>query len=670
MRGWARGLFLAVILLLTLPVIAMTTTEQVSGEPVSGLSHEPSVSYTTSGGVSYLNVSSLWESIWANVSSLNIEDITRELSEQYPNRVWLPASGPTQNLTDACSWVNDTLVDFTGGELSFRYFTQYDSLLAVKNGTGSSPRPGIVFTGVIDSGFTPGANDVAASVAAVLETARVLQNIDMACDVYYFLSSVGRSSPSGNLAAEALAEWLDENDIETVTIITYERLLYERTAILYGTYIGVRSDLNTEYVMSEWVTDLMISVSSIYGTNIVRYFDDHELTENSCADTMWKNGRAAVHVAQGYWYDPDSGTEDDLWDAYYYSYAKAREAVACAVCSVAYIGKLGAGLAPALYRSGTLAPDQEVVLSIPMSHLGYLNCTATWVSNQTTSASGTIRRSSTGETLYSRLESDDCIHMKYRTPTLERLRVGLRNLGSVSMNYTLNMTLVNDIDADTLNDIMEVSIGTSPYFEDTDRDLLTDDFELLIGSNPVLADSDGDGANDYEEYIRGSDRLVRDTDGDGIEDGPEISMGTDPTHPDSDRDGVGDFDEVYVYHTDPLSKDTDLDGLDDGFETQVGLDPTSPDSDHDGLGDLFEILNGMNPLNRDTDGDGWSDAYEVEYCMLPNNPDTDGDGIPDGIDWNPREHWITVVSPVVLLTTLSLLVIFSYLKYKQYGKEE
>jgi len=56
--------------------------------------------------------------------------------------------------------------------------------------------------------------------------------------------------------------------------------------------------------------------------------------------------------------------------------------------------------------------------------------------------------------------------------------------------------------------------------------------------------------------------------------------------------------------------------------------------------------------------------------MLPNNPDTDGDGIPDGIDWNPREHWITVVSPVVLLTTVSLLVIFSYLKYKQYGKEE
>ncbi len=670
MTRWIRRCVLVVIVFLVFPMITTSATEQISGQPADGLSCEPSIPYSTSDSTSYLNVSHLWESIWPNVSALNIENITRELSEEYPDRVWSPASGPTQNLTGACSWVNDTLINFTGGELSFSYFTQYDSLLAVKNGTGPSPRPAIVFTGVIDSGFTPGANDVAVSVAAVLETARVLQDIDSACDTYYFLSSVGRSSSSGNIAAEALADWLDENDIDTITIITYERLLYERVGMLYGTNIGVRGNLDADYVMSTWVTDLMIVVSSLYGTNRVRYFDDHELAENSCADMMWKNGRAAVHVAQGYWYDPDSGTEDDLWDAYYYSYAKAREAVACAVCSVAYIGKLGSGSAPALYRSGVLAPDQEVTLSIPMTHRGYLNCTATWLSNQTLSVTGTIKRPSTGETVYSRSESDGCIYMKYLTPTLERLKVGLRNLGSVPMNYTLNMTLVNDIDADTLNDIMEVSIGTSPYFEDTDRDLLTDDFEVLIGSSPILADSDGDGANDYEEYTRGSDRLVTDTDGDGIEDGPEISMGTDPTNPDSDGDGVGDFDEVYVYFTDPLTKDTDLDGLEDGFEIQVGLDPTTPDSDHDGLGDLFEILNGMNPLSRDTDGDGWSDAYEVEYCMLPNNPDTDGDGIPDGIDWNPRDHWITVISPVVLLTTVALLVIFSYLKYKQYGKEE
>ena len=119
-----------------------------------------------------------------------------------------------------------------------------------------------------------------------------------------------------------------------------------------------------------------------------------------------------------------------------------------------------------------------------------------------------------------------------------------------------------------------------------------------------------------------------------------------------------------------MSSDTDSDGLEDGFEVSVGLNPLSPDSDGDSLSDLFEILNFLNPLSRDTDGDGWSDAYEVEYCLSPTSADTDGDGLPDGIDWDPQEHWVSTVVPLTLLSIVLLVVVFSFLKYKVYTRPE
>ena len=84
------------------------------------------------------------------------------------------------------------------------------------------------------------------------------------------------------------------------------------------------------------------------------------------------------------------------------------------------------------------------------------------------------------------------------------------------------------------------------------------------------------------------------------------------------------------------------------------------------IGDLFEVLNDLDPLSPDTDNDGWGDAYEVEYCLSPNNPDTDFDGIPDGIDWDPKEHWISIIAPVSILGIALLTLIFGVLKHRIY----
>ena len=96
------------------------------------------------------------------------------------------------------------------------------------------------------------------------------------------------------------------------------------------------------------------------------------------------------------------------------------------------------------------------------------------------------------------------------------------------------------------------------------------------------------------------------------------------------------------------------------------MNPLSPDSDGDSLSDLFEVLNGLNASSSDSDGDGWGDAYEVEYCMSPIREDTDYDGIPDGIDWDPQVHWIDVVAPVTVLSIVSLLGVYGFLKWRLY----
>ena len=199
--------------------------------------------------------------------------------------------------------------------------------------------------------------------------------------------------------------------------------------------------------------------------------------------------------------------------------------------------------------------------------------------------------------------------------------------------------------------------------------------------------------------------LSSDSDGDTLLDGFETEIGTNPIEPDSDFDQIDDYSEIYIYFTDPTNRDmavvlvlskeeqieidigllkpvistssrkhpehetADADGLNDGFEISKGMNPLSPDSDNDSLGDFFEVLNGLDPLSGDSDGDGWGDAYEVEYCLSPTNPDTDFDGIPDGIDWDPREHWISMLAPVAMFGFALLALTFGLLKHRIYFKK-
>jgi len=659
-----RSLILVLVFVVTLaPTLAVqpdTAHVLVPSHPTHGTEH--------TAAMDSINVTQLMESIANSVSHVRIENLTRDLSTGYPARTWdIDTDTPSDSLVQAWNWANESLMALTGGELWFRNATKYHALYAIKQGIGAVPRQAIIITGVIDSLQIAGANDVAVSVAAVLETARVLQNLSLYCDVYYVLTSAGRVDPDHDLGASSFVDWLTENDIEIITAIAYDRLLFHRSQYPFGLNIALRSLLDSSlYQRDSWISDLMILFSRDYGNGLLRTLVDKGSSTRSFAYEMWLRGIPAVYVSQGYYHDSASGTSDDTYDYYYYSYEKAAEAVA-SVSAMAYlVGLFGAGKALLYSSQGTVTPTTEVSCDIVTNIRQYVNASITWLNQSTIRAN--IIRETTGETVYQRVESDGHITLKYLATEPGMYRVVVELAEGNNTTVSLQVVHSNDCDGDSLSDEYEVSHGLNPYLLDSDRDGLSDDFEISIGSDPREGDSDNDGALDYDEYIWGSDLLLNDTDHDNITDGEEAALGISPVDPDTDGDGINDYDEVYVYHTDPLNVDTDGDGLQDAYEITMGLNPLSRDTDGDSLSDMFEVLNHIDPTLRDTDGDGWTDAYEVYHCMSPTSPDTDGDLLPDAWDWNPTDHWVTAVAPVSVLAAILLLAVFAFLKHRKYIK--
>ncbi|MHA2425065.1 MAG: M28 family peptidase, partial [Candidatus Thorarchaeota archaeon] len=616
MRGtWSRVFSVVVMLSLLLGPMLVTTTGNMSQNAVGP------VDIAVPSDVTYFNATALFEEIFDETSQYNIGNLTKDLTENYPSRIW-DEVGPSQNLQDAWVWADEVLQNHTNNVLSFDQVTDYQHLLAIKSGTGPAPRPAIVISGVLDSENSPGTNDAGAGAVAVLEIARILQNYTLSCDVYYVLINGMHYDEDYDLGSRAFVEWLEENNVQTLTGMALDRILFHRAGYLYGFKISIRSDSADDiYHDEDWIPQFLSQASSDFGHNYIQHVPDLGIAQRSLAYEMWQVGRPAMHIAQGYQYDPLSSTVSDTWDNPDFSFVKAADLAASIASVCAYIGYLGTGVAAERSRSSSLVQDDSELMRTIVSMKGFLNATVTWDGNSTIEA--TILKIGTGEVLYNRTEDDNLIVMKYLISDYGGFAINVTNLGVLLTNYTLTITSHEDVDGDTLTDLEELDYGTSPYLRDTDLDALDDDFEIALGTDPTSDDSDGDGASDYDEFIWGSSLLSNDTDGDLIGDGLEATLGTDPTSEDTDRDGLGDYLEVYIIGTNPLSADSDLDGLEDGFEYETGLNPLSPDTDGDSLSDLFEVLNQLSPFTADTDGDGWSDAYEVEFCMLPTNIDTD-----------------------------------------------
>jgi hypothetical protein len=646
---WSRfSRYIALSVILTMFIVSMAIVHTRSSVPEK-TSSTPSIQAAPSGTVS---LKTLWDSVISNVDQTKIQDMVKTISTNYPQRTWYPLyrDGST-NLRAAWTWANETLSSATGGNLHFEFMSEMRDLVAVKEGTDASKFP-IVIGGIIASQYSPGANGFASSVAAVIETARVLNSYSLSNDVYFVLSNTITSGYAqgyniGNQGIEYLLTYLEQTGRPAAALIWYNRLLYDQ-----GTY-GNRVKLDYDYLASPYdpvrylmQTAIEIGTASIGSPILIANQSSGNSWATSGAYAAWKDGVPSIALGQfewdGYW-----STSDDTWDKSFYDYSLARRAVCFAASLILTLGSLH-GNAPVLTTVQTVASGTYYDIDMPLTGLGFVNVSVTW--DKSCDVLAQIR-TSTGSTVYTRNESNQDIHMSYLVSTRGNYRLRVTNLGNESISATMSYAQYQDFDFDNLDDHQEALYGTNSLSNDTDLDLLSDGNEIAMGTNPLLNDTDGDGALDGVEVLFGCNPLVRDTDGDGLLDGFEIEHGYNATSSDSDRDGLADGLEVSL-GTNPLSNDTDRDGLSDYTEYILGTNPLSPDSDNDSLSDLFEVLNGLNPLSADTDGDGLSDSYEIAHCLMPNNPDTDGDGIPDGADWAPKEHWITIIPPLALIALI------------------
>ena len=208
-----------------------------------------------------------------------------------------------------------------------------------------------------------------------------------------------------------------------------------------------------------------------------------------------------------------------------------------------------------------------------------------------------------------------------------------------------------------MDNITEISLGTSPGNPDTDGDGLFDGDEVSGTLNPYQTDIDGDQPTMASGMA--TDPLLADTDGDGLSDGGELSATngsvTNPRSSDTDGDFLLDGFEVvngfdpFDFVEDDSVGDPDMDSVDNYNEQEFGTDPHDSDTDDDGLPDGGDFSNSevgeldttntltavlfTNPNDPDTDGDFLSDGDEVNVENTdPNVADSDSDTFLDGVE--------------------------------------
>ncbi len=594
------------------------------------------------------DVQNSWNSIFSSVSLTNLRALVKELSEDYPQRIWYPLDkAPSAPLAGAHAWANTTLSSNTQNGLIFRYFCEQMNLVAIKNGTNPLAAP-IFIVGTISSRYSPGANYLGASVAAVIETARILDPMQLTNDVYYLLSNTnaGRfGGGNGDLGVQAMLNYLEDRNIQPAAIFAYHQLLASDNGESDGNYVQLSYQSTDNQIRQyDFIDALFRRISSEAGNKrLTQYSEGGHWWERSAAYQGWQHEIPGFVITQKY-FDGYSGSEYDNFDAWLYDYTMAVEAVGLVASVIATLGQLGKGNAFNLEYSATMNPASTRTTSVLTTSQSYLNVSVSWSENTSLTARLLNHQENI---LYEDSSENRSLQINYLVISTGDITLWLNNTGNETAIVSYAFTHFHDYDRDGLNDYGESIIGTDSLSVDTDRDFIHDPDEEIVGTDPTNCDTDADTVLDGIEVQLGANPLSQDSDQDGVPDGYEYYNGMNLTSSDSDNDGLLDGFEVAM-GLDPTSRDSDGDGLDDKQEIEYNLDPLSIDTDNDGLNDYFEVINGLNPLSSDSDNDGLSDLYEIENGLCPTNPDSDFDGIKDGEDFAPLEHWVNILPSVGL----------------------
>ncbi|WP_210448011.1 hypothetical protein, partial [Vibrio crassostreae] len=199
--------------------------------------------------------------------------------------------------------------------------------------------------------------------------------------------------------------------------------------------------------------------------------------------------------------------------------------------------------------------------------------------------------------------------------------------------------LLGDADGDNLTNQQELmNHETDPNRKDTDLDGYDDNVEILYlwdpldESSPDSENSDTDSLTNIIEIAMGTSPILDDSDGDGWSDDLEVENSWDPlssnspnfaTTDDNDGDGISNLAEISGGVTNYLLIDTDYDGVHDHLDEFPDNSNETEDTDGDGVG---------NNADSDDDNDGHTDTNDQFPLDANEWLDTDGDGIGNNSD--------------------------------------
>jgi len=535
----------------------------------------------------------------------------------------------------AVSWLNQELVELSGGKIQAAVLGHYDSVVGKLSGSLGQDGPSIMIGGHLDSvGVSPGANDDATGVATALELARVLSQYEWPLDIYFCMWN---DEESGLHGSEEVAAMFIENETDILVYFNVDMLLVEnpyappdqRASMVYQTGAG------TILQDARYWAELTRCMSNNFGHSIIRPLP-------SSSFSYWGQSDHYPFVQQGYKrnifahesgtdYDDAYHTSNDTWDNHLYNYTVAASTVASIGASIAFTMSRTQGQISQSRFSTVLSPGETRDYLIEMTLPTWVVTRASWSGGNglVFTALGPLGSIiATNITAASVANRTGVLLFNAQNLGLHRLRIN--NTGVSPVTIEVEVAYETDLEGDSVPDSQE------PWF------------------NAFHVDSDNDGLTNAEEMRLGLDRFNPDGDGDGLDDG----------------------DELNTYHTNPRLSDSDFDGMPDGWEVEHYLNPMQPngqeDPDHDGLANLFEYGNHTHPMNNDTDSDGMPDGWEVDNRLNPlvddSGLDPDADAMTNiqeylsGRDPNvPDSFLFLVIYPsVITCAAISLVVAVTY----------
>ncbi|RDE12868.1 MAG: hypothetical protein C4K49_09415 [Candidatus Thorarchaeota archaeon] len=503
----------------------------------------------------------------------------------------LTAYGPRPSSSSANeqarSWIQDQLRSVSNGRIQVEVLGGRMSVVGRLPGWVPQPAPAFIVGGHYDTvSVSPGANDDAVGVAAMLEVARVMSPYEWPLDIYF---CAWNAEEIGLLGSNEAAAILNARGVSILQYFNIDMLLVADNEALSDARVLVAYNKDSEatYQDSQYYAELMKMMSNNLGTSLIK-------TVSSKSASFWWASDHASFIGNGYEQvlfafesgaDSDDAyhTSADTWDNPSYNFTLAQETSASIAASMAFTMAHSYGEPANLMATDVISRYGSETYYVAITTPTVLAVTACWSlgSPQFTlyAPSGTLLETFLGNAPQL---NQTVFNVTVATNGLYRLKVSNPN-GSQSSVQT-KIQYDTDIEGDGISDRYQYWTLTGLYNTDSDGDSLNDAYEIIIGTLPMNPDSDSDS----------------------LPDGWEITNGFNPLVPDSllDPDGDG-LNNLYEFRngTDPRNNDSEFDGMPDGWEVEYGLDPLFDDSafdaDMDGITNLEEYLMGLDPQVSD-----------------------------------------------------------------------